>query len=43
MELYRCKRVIKEAKRIDNDKYILRAVNKTKAMWQVINKRSAEL
>jgi hypothetical protein len=37
---YRCtyKRVIKEAKRIDNDKYILRAVNKTKGMWQVINK-----
>jgi hypothetical protein len=31
------KRVIKEAKRIDN-KYVLRAKNKTKAMWHVINK-----
>jgi hypothetical protein len=32
------KRVIKEAKRIDNDKYVLRAKNKTEAMWHVINK-----
>jgi hypothetical protein len=32
------KRVIKEAKRRDNEKYVLRANNKTKVMWHVINK-----
>jgi hypothetical protein len=32
------KNVIKGAKRRANDKYVLRAKNKTKAMWQVINK-----
>jgi hypothetical protein len=32
------KRVIKETKRRDNDMYVLRANNHTKAMWQVINK-----
>jgi glycyl-tRNA synthetase beta subunit len=32
------RRVIKEAKRKENDKYVFRANNKTKAMWHVINK-----
>jgi hypothetical protein len=32
------KRVIKKAKRRENDKYIFRANNKTKAVWYVINK-----
>jgi hypothetical protein len=32
------KRVIKEAKIGENDKYVLRANNKTKAIWHVINK-----
>jgi hypothetical protein len=32
------KRVIKEAKRRDNDKFVLRANNKTKAVWHVIIK-----
>lgn len=32
------KRAIKEAKRRENDKYVLRANNKTKAIWHVINK-----
>jgi hypothetical protein len=32
------KRVIKEAKRRENDRYVLRAKNKTKAMWHIINK-----
>jgi hypothetical protein len=31
-------RVIKEAKRNENDKYVLRAINKSKATWHVINK-----
>jgi hypothetical protein len=32
------KRVIKEAKRRENNKYDLRANNKTKVMWHVTNK-----
>ena len=32
------KRVIREAKKRENDKYVLNAKNKTKAMWQIINK-----
>jgi hypothetical protein len=30
--------VIREAKRRENDNYILRAKNKSKAIWQVIHK-----
>jgi hypothetical protein len=36
------KRVIKKAKRWANDKYILRAKNKTKAVWHVINKEAGK-
>jgi hypothetical protein len=32
------RRIIKEAKRRDNDRYIVNAKNKTKAMWRIINK-----
>jgi hypothetical protein len=32
------KRVIREAKKKENDKYVLNAKNKTKAVWQIINK-----
>jgi hypothetical protein len=32
------RRTIKEAKRRDNDRYIVNAKNKTKAMWRIINK-----
>jgi hypothetical protein len=32
------KRVMKEAKRRENDRYVLRAKNRTKAMWHIINK-----
>ena len=32
------KRVIKEAKKRENDRFILQATNKPKAMWQIINK-----
>jgi len=33
------KRVIREAKRRDNDRYVTEASNSTKAIWQVINKQ----
>jgi light-regulated signal transduction histidine kinase (bacteriophytochrome) len=36
-KIYR--RVIQEAKRMENNKYISRATNKSKAAWQVINKQ----
>ena len=32
------KRVLKEAKKRDNDRYVTEAANKTKAMWQLISK-----
>ena len=32
------KRVIKEAKKCENDRFLLQATNKPKAMWQIINK-----
>jgi hypothetical protein len=32
------KRVTKEAKKRENDRYVLRAKHKTKAMWHIINK-----
>jgi hypothetical protein len=35
---YQSIKVIKEAKRRENDKYVLRANNKTEAMWHVIKK-----
>jgi hypothetical protein len=40
VELYKkiYKRVIQEAKRMENNDYINRATNKSKAAWQVINK-----
>ena len=34
------KRVIREAKRRENDNYIMRAKNKSKAIWQVIHKET---
>ena len=34
------KRVIREAKRRENDKYILHANHKSKAVWQIINKET---
>jgi hypothetical protein len=34
------KRVIKEAKRREKDRYVLRAKNRTKAMWHIINKEA---
>ena len=34
------KRVIREAKRRENDNYIMRAKNKSKAIWQVIQKET---
>jgi exonuclease III len=34
------KRVIREAKRRENDNYILHAVNKSKAVWQIIHKET---
>jgi len=33
------KKVLKEAKKRDNDRYVTKASNKTKAMWQLINKK----
>ena len=33
-----CRRVIKEAKKRENDRFLLQATNKPKAMWQIINK-----
>jgi hypothetical protein len=35
--------VIKVAKRRENDEYVLRANNKTKAVWHVINKEVGKL
>jgi hypothetical protein len=37
------KRVIREAKSRENDRYVLNAKNKTKAMWQTINKEAGKL
>jgi hypothetical protein len=34
------KRVIRKAKRRENDKYILHANHKSKAVWQIINKET---
>jgi hypothetical protein len=34
------KRIIKEAKKRENDRYIANATNKTKGMWQIINKEA---
>jgi hypothetical protein len=34
------KRVIKEAERRENDKYILHANNKSRTMWHIINKET---
>jgi hypothetical protein len=31
-------KLIKEAKNRENDRFVLRARNKTKAMWQIINR-----
>jgi hypothetical protein len=31
-------RVVKEAKKRENDRFVMSAKNKTKAMWQLINK-----
>jgi len=36
------KRVIREAKRRDNDNYILHAQNKSKAIWRVIHKETGK-
>jgi hypothetical protein len=36
------RRVIKEAKRRENDRYIFNAKNKTEAMWQVINRETGK-
>jgi hypothetical protein len=33
------KKVLKEAKKRDNDRYVTETPNKTKAMWQLINKQ----
>jgi hypothetical protein len=35
-------RVIKEAKKRENYRHIANATNKTKAMWQVINKEAGK-
>ena len=37
------KHLIKEAKKMDNDKFILTSKNKTKGIWQVINKEIGNL
>ena len=34
------KRVVKEAKRRENDNFLLNANNKSKAAWQIINKET---
>ena len=34
------KRAVKEAKRRENDKFLLNANNKSKAAWQIINKET---
>ena len=34
------KRVVKEAKRRENDKFLLKASSKSKAAWQIINKET---
>jgi hypothetical protein len=31
------KRVLKEAKKTDNDRFVIESVDRTKAMWQLIN------
>jgi hypothetical protein len=31
-------RIIKEAKRRENDRYIVSTTNKTRAIWQIINR-----
>jgi hypothetical protein len=37
------KRVIREAKKRENDRHIANATNRTKAMWQVINKEAGKI
>jgi hypothetical protein len=32
------KKILKEAKKRDNDKFVIEAKDRTKAMWQLINK-----
>ena len=34
------KRIVKEAKRRENDKFLLNANNKSKAVWQIISKET---
>jgi predicted outer membrane repeat protein len=36
------KRVIREAKKMENDRYILNANNRNKAVWQIINKETGK-
>jgi hypothetical protein len=36
------KRVIREAKRRENDKYILHSNNKSRVVWQIINKETGK-
>jgi len=36
--IYICRKVIREPKMRENDRYILNSNNKTKAVWQVISK-----
>jgi hypothetical protein len=37
------KRVLKEAKKRDTDTYVTEAANKTKAMWQLINRKTGRI
>jgi len=37
------KRVLKEAKKRDNHRYVTEAANKTKAMWQLINRKIGKI
>jgi hypothetical protein len=42
---YQCiyKRVLKEAKKRDSDRYVTEAANKTKAIWQLINRKIGKI
>jgi hypothetical protein len=33
-----CKRVLKEAKKRENDRYVIESANRPKAMWRLINR-----
>jgi hypothetical protein len=37
------KRVLKEAKKRANDRYVTEAANKTKAMWQLVNRKIGKI